>query len=129
MTQILTPANAYKFSELTDAQKDKVRTDFGLGDYVGYFTSVKTGTDHAINVQTLKVGKVNIFVNDDIIENGDTITDIDANSYDVVLEGCSYIPANWKCNVQISGTDAIVSRHAAFKDIKEPPAWNSLEPL
>jgi hypothetical protein len=112
MTQIATPANAYKFSELSDVQKENVRTAFGFGNLVKYFNTTKTGTDHAINVYKLKESKANLFLNDAIIESGDTITDTDSNSYNVIVKGCESIPANWVCSLIIDGTFAIVSKLA-----------------
>jgi hypothetical protein len=110
MAQIATPANAYKFSELSDVQKENVRTAFGFGNLVKYFNTVKTGIDHAINIYELKEGKANLFRNDAIIETGDTITDVSLNSYDVIVKSISSIPSDQVCSLIVEGTNVIVSQ-------------------
>lgn len=115
MAEIATPANAYKFSELTDAQVEIVRTYFGFGSFVKYFNTVKTGNDHAISTYKLRDGKTYLFRNNAIIENGDTITDMyqvaqAQDGYVVVVKGADFIPADGKCSLIIEGGTAIVGK-------------------
>lgn len=118
MPQIVTPENAYKLSELTTAQRDFVRTGFGLGDYVREFSSVKTSTNHAINIPVLTNGYTYLFTNDKIINLSDTFSDIAANSFNVLIKEYEYLPPNWPCQITIEGTDAIISRYTHYDDIK-----------
>jgi hypothetical protein len=81
------------------------------------FTSVKTANDHLLNVATLQNGYVYLFNNDNIIKEGDTLSDTTVHHYTITLKGCTYIPSGWYASAIISGSTAIVSRYVAFNEI------------
>lgn len=82
-----------------------------------YANSTKSGNHHDTDIQTLEDGFTYIVKNDDIVITGNTISDIDTNTFTITLKGSDYIPANWYFSVLIDGTDAVVSRHIDFNDI------------
>jgi DNA-binding beta-propeller fold protein YncE len=114
---ITTPAVAQTIDSLSNTQKETIQDNLQVDAFIAVASSVKAGTDHVLTVKTLTDGFAYLFKNDDIIEQGDTLSDVDTNSFDIVFKGCDYIPANWWVSVIIEGTDAIVSRFIAFDEI------------
>ena len=114
---IQTPIVAVKIDKLSTTQENLIKNSLDIGKFNVLLASTKTTTNHAINVQTLQDGFVYFVKNDDIIEPGDTISDIDTNSFDVVLIGSNYIPSGWYYSVNIDGSNAVVGRFVEFNDI------------
>lgn len=112
---IVTPQQAYKMADLTASQKELIKNSLEIyGNEV--FDSVKTGINHVIDIVELKDKFVYLMNNDNIIRNGDTVTDNNANAYTIKMKGADYVPAFWKAKVSIENGKAVVSRSDYFKD-------------
>ena len=110
-----TPTTAVSVSELSATQLDTVKK--GLKIYGSeMFSSIKTAGNHIINISEFADGFVYFIDNDNIINKTDTMTDIANNTFNVVLKDCDYVGSNQMAKIQISGTNAIVSRYNYFRD-------------
>jgi len=91
---IITPTNAIEFKELDSAQIDFSKEHLEINGCKIIFISEKTSTNHETNISEIKEGLSYLIKCDNIIEEGNTISDILLNSYEVNFLNCEYIPSN-----------------------------------
>jgi len=93
MATIPTPIVSIKIEDLTPTQKAFISQVLDIGKDMEYL-SEKISTNHETNISEIKEGLSYLIKCDNIIEEGNTISDILLNSYEVNFLNCEYIPSN-----------------------------------